>query len=393
MFEPSTVSAYSNWGAALAGYIVERVSGLKFYEYVQQNIFAPLGMTHSALNSDLSDNEWVKSKRNDFVSYMPDGTLCEENTKVYILPYPAGMCVSTLDDFLTFAKALLTHNTLLLSEQGYTEMFSPSLYYTGTDKARICHGFLVDYEFSVPIIGHDGNTVGCSSRLLLDFENNIGMVVFMNQMGGSLYRTKMPELVFGKTEYHNEVDNYYMPARSVFRGKQKILYSLFIVNHLHITSAITNGLFINVTNDRLEISSTDYLLIDKAQYILNDVIAVLWFILVGLSAINLITRLVLIIIKKVKKQCVAKKEIFNIIYSAVMIFSLPILSPSVSNIVAIIYFVAIVILSVLYGIYLVKKYKEYTSEKFGKLNFVLSCALFLCFVLIIINFILWDLMV
>jgi CubicO group peptidase (beta-lactamase class C family) len=41
-------SAYSNHGVALEGYIVETVSGMPFDDYVAQNIFRPLGMTHSS---------------------------------------------------------------------------------------------------------------------------------------------------------------------------------------------------------------------------------------------------------------------------------------------------------------------------------------------------------
>ena len=44
IYPPGTVPAYSNYGTALAGYIVERVSGRPFNEYVEENIFKPLGM-------------------------------------------------------------------------------------------------------------------------------------------------------------------------------------------------------------------------------------------------------------------------------------------------------------------------------------------------------------
>src|SRR5258708_10237772 len=47
IFPPGTTPAYSNYGAALAGYIVERVSGRPFNDYVAENIFQPLGMTRS----------------------------------------------------------------------------------------------------------------------------------------------------------------------------------------------------------------------------------------------------------------------------------------------------------------------------------------------------------
>jgi CubicO group peptidase (beta-lactamase class C family) len=49
IYPPGTVPAYSNYGAALAGYIVERVSGHPFNEYIEENIFKPLGMTHSTI--------------------------------------------------------------------------------------------------------------------------------------------------------------------------------------------------------------------------------------------------------------------------------------------------------------------------------------------------------
>ena len=47
LFAPGTVPAYSNYGVGLAGYIVQRVSGEPFEQYVANHIFAPVGMTHS----------------------------------------------------------------------------------------------------------------------------------------------------------------------------------------------------------------------------------------------------------------------------------------------------------------------------------------------------------
>ena len=47
LFTPGQVPAYSNYGAALAGYIVQRVSGEPFAQYVERHIFLPLGMRHA----------------------------------------------------------------------------------------------------------------------------------------------------------------------------------------------------------------------------------------------------------------------------------------------------------------------------------------------------------
>ena len=47
--------AYSNYGAALAGYIVQRVSGTSFDDYIEREIFAPLGMKHATFRQPLPD--------------------------------------------------------------------------------------------------------------------------------------------------------------------------------------------------------------------------------------------------------------------------------------------------------------------------------------------------
>ncbi len=53
IFPPGKIVAYSNYGATLAGYIVERVSGEPFDQYVENHIFKPLGMDHSTFAQPL----------------------------------------------------------------------------------------------------------------------------------------------------------------------------------------------------------------------------------------------------------------------------------------------------------------------------------------------------
>ena len=53
VFAPGTTPAYSNYGAALAGYVSERVSGESFDGYVERHIFEPLGMLHSTFRQPL----------------------------------------------------------------------------------------------------------------------------------------------------------------------------------------------------------------------------------------------------------------------------------------------------------------------------------------------------
>lgn len=53
IYATGTTPAYSNYGTSLAGYIVERVSGLSYNDYVERHIFAPAGMTRSTFRQPL----------------------------------------------------------------------------------------------------------------------------------------------------------------------------------------------------------------------------------------------------------------------------------------------------------------------------------------------------
>src|SRR5580693_1826757 len=50
LFAPGTVPEYSNYAVGLGSYIVQRVSGERFEDYVAAHVFAPLGMTHSTFS-------------------------------------------------------------------------------------------------------------------------------------------------------------------------------------------------------------------------------------------------------------------------------------------------------------------------------------------------------
>ena len=62
-YRPGEVASYSNWAAALAGLIVQRVSGMDYIDYVHKNILEPLGMEHTSVGPDLTDNPWVREQR------------------------------------------------------------------------------------------------------------------------------------------------------------------------------------------------------------------------------------------------------------------------------------------------------------------------------------------
>lgn len=237
--KPGTIVAYSNWGSALAGYIVERVSGQTFSDYVHENIFQPVGMEHTALSTDLSDNEWVLKKRKEEKCYTSDreslGTCL-----YYISLYPAGMATGTIEDFMKFAQAFVPKegetSKLFQSIDTLKAMLSPSLYFSDGTSARNCHGFWTD-QLGVSVLWHNGGTVGSSSWFAFDPISGTGIVILTNQSGESIYNAGLLPFVFGNYEAKKNVENQtdisgtYVNSRSCFKSYAK-LYSLFSMMEL-----------------------------------------------------------------------------------------------------------------------------------------------------------------
>lgn len=206
LYEPGSVTSYSNWGTALAGYIVEEISGQPFYEYVHENILSPLDMEETAVAPDLSDNPDVSEARADSTGYLSSSPPTAEDQR-HILLYPAGSAVSTLPDFITFAQALFpsSNNTSLFDDAETLEtMFEITQYYGDTDHPRNAHGFLVT-NYENPVYGHSGNTNAFTSNLLIDIEEDIGYVVMSNEAQEVTYNFLLAETIFG--EYDESENN------------------------------------------------------------------------------------------------------------------------------------------------------------------------------------------
>ena len=304
IFVPGEITAYSNWGVALAGYIVQQISGIPFYEYVHKNIFNPLQMRHSALNADLSDNAWVRQQWDKLKCYTINLDLIEQRSK-YIIMYPAGMCTSTLSDFATFGQALLNRESPLFKDPNTYDFFmTPSSYFGDTDIPLNYHGIWAIRAYNIPIIGHGGNTSGSSSYVLLDLQNGIGMTVMTNQKYEVNYNRNMPELLFGK--YQGEKLNftgYLMTARTIFRGPFKLQK---LVNIIHITPEDTESCLCTISKyidgEKLTQPYGDFIVKQSSEVILLYLPFILWILSLIFCMINLIVHAIIFVIKKIRHK-------------------------------------------------------------------------------------------
>ena len=222
--EPGKVASYSNWGAALAGYIVERISGQSFSDYVNEHIFRPLGMEHTSVSPDCSDNEYVAASRKKIHSYTYyDGEEDMGECRSYILLYPAGAATGTIQDMATFAKAFLCESAecpLFEKPETLKEMLTPSSH-NSDGSVKMCHGIFFG-DFGDGVYGHGGATVGFSSDLQLDLANKTGYVMMTNSHG-AFSSDEITEKLYGtfevvETKEFTPVDlsGHYSMGRSMF---------------------------------------------------------------------------------------------------------------------------------------------------------------------------------
>jgi CubicO group peptidase (beta-lactamase class C family) len=180
IFPPGTTPAYSNYGASLAGYIVERVSGRPFNDYVAENIFKPLGMAHSTFAQPLpAELKPLMSNGYRLGSGKPKPFEIIEEA-------PAGALAATAADMARFMVAHLQNgkfeNAQILRPETATQMHSRQF---GLSPALngMCLGFYEESRNGKRIIGHGGDTVYFHSDLHLMLENGIGFFVSYNSGG------------------------------------------------------------------------------------------------------------------------------------------------------------------------------------------------------------------
>ncbi len=231
-FHTGEYTAYSNWGTALAAYIVEQTSGMDYVTYVNENIFDPLGMEHSSIDPMQRDNQWVGEKRRELKCYARFAE--EEYNEDYgecryaVQLFPAGACMSTLEDFSKFGQAFVAENCPLFDNNNTRdEMFKATSFYGDTDVAKNCHGLWTN-EYKVEILGHGGNTAGCTANLEFDPVSGLGIALLTNEAGETAFCNGIPVLLYGhltdREEYKNDkesgtdISGVYYSKRSICEG-------------------------------------------------------------------------------------------------------------------------------------------------------------------------------
>jgi CubicO group peptidase (beta-lactamase class C family) len=179
IYAPGAVPSYSNYGAALAGYIVQRTSGEDFVDYLDRHVFGPLGMQRSTFRQPLPESLSQDMARGyDTAADSPwYFEICN--------PSPAGSMSATGADIAQF---MISH--LRAESGGDTRLLR-------AEAARVLHrsvsrpiptlnGISLGFETNRDvrrIIGHGGDTQIFHSDLKLYLDDGIGLFMAFNSDG------------------------------------------------------------------------------------------------------------------------------------------------------------------------------------------------------------------
>jgi len=170
-FEPGAKFNYSNSGYVLLGYLIEKVSGQTYADFLQQNIFTPLGMKDTGIDS----NAAILLQRAQGYRRSPRGIEHDGYISMTI-PFSAGALYSTTGDLLKWEQGLFGGKVLKL--ESLTKMTTPFKDGYG------CGLFIRNVE-GHKLITHGGGIEGFNTSLNYYPDDKLTVIVLGNLTGGA----------------------------------------------------------------------------------------------------------------------------------------------------------------------------------------------------------------
>lgn len=183
-YEPGTTPAYSNYGIALAGYIVENTSGTPFDEYLEENVLAPLGMDSSTFEQPLPE---------ELEARLSEGYTIDEDPPIErfetVSDAPAGSLTTSVTDMARFMRVHMetSEGDGILKPETITQMHESAL---GEDSlgglaagGQMGLGFFQEERNGNRIISHGGDTEVFHSQMQIYPEENAGIFLTLNSSG------------------------------------------------------------------------------------------------------------------------------------------------------------------------------------------------------------------
>lgn len=190
-FAPGEKFKYANSGYTLLGFIIERVSGKSYEEFLQENIFTPLEMKQTGYENPL---RIIKNRATGY-RQLPGGPITNVPYAEMVGLYAAGGIYSTTEDLLLWDKALYTEK--LLSAKSINEMYTP--FKEMLPGKSYAYGWWTSQKFGRTEIAHGGNLAGFITYISRFPSDRVTVIVLSNNGRGSSGKISnvLSAIVFG----------------------------------------------------------------------------------------------------------------------------------------------------------------------------------------------------
>ena len=165
-FAPGEKFAYTNSGYYVLGEIIEKVSGKTYADFLQENIFTPLGMKQTGYDNPL---QIIKNRAAGY--QRQGGEIINASYMDMTVPYAAGALYSTTGDLLLWDQALYTEK--LVSKKSLDEIFTPF-------KSGYGYGWGIGKKFDRREISHGGGIYGFATEISRFPDDKVTVVVLSN---------------------------------------------------------------------------------------------------------------------------------------------------------------------------------------------------------------------
>jgi D-alanyl-D-alanine carboxypeptidase len=186
-FEPGSKFRYSNSGYAALGYIIEKVSGEKYEDYLRKHIFDPLDMSDTGYDHDTT----ILKQRAAGYMLSKDGKIRNADYLDMSIPYSAGSMYSTLEDLYRWDRSLYTDK--VLPREWREKMFTPFL-------NNYAYGWFRAPLFGHKMTSHGGGINGFSTAINRFPDDDVCIVVLSNLASSSIgaLANALAAIVFGE---------------------------------------------------------------------------------------------------------------------------------------------------------------------------------------------------
>ncbi len=165
-FEPGEKFSYSNSGYILLGYILEKVAGQPYEDYVREHIFEVAGIHNSGYDNH---SKIILNRASGYER--KDDKIVNASYIDMSIPHAAGALYSTVGDLYKWDRILYTNR--LLDEKLMENMFTPV-------HDNYAYGWTVSSMFDKKVISHGGGINGFHTNIARFVDDDVCIIVLSN---------------------------------------------------------------------------------------------------------------------------------------------------------------------------------------------------------------------